>query len=180
MSQATGSEDFDTVLEQVTGTQMERGEIAALLGELGQRVGLNGLTLGTDGTAVLTLDDELEIWLSHQPGFAGITVTAPLPDDPAGRPALLRQLLQSNMDWGTTGGGTFCLLPATGLLALCRRIALADRDLDRIGTELAAFVELAGTWMREISLYADLFEDTDDRAAAGLLPGAPVPGAIRA
>jgi hypothetical protein len=118
--------------------------------------------------AWLTIVEAIDVCLLHLPHLAGIVAAAPMPAEVLDDAAGLRGLLQANMSWQQTQGGSFAILPAAEEPMLCRLIPLVAMDPDLLDQQLAAFVELAQDWYDQIDLYLDrLDEDGDAPVAAG-------------
>ena len=163
------AETIETLIQQAATTQLSRADVQEILDGLAGHLGLDQLKLDQDGAAELVIDDELPLTLIHIDGIPGVLLHAPMPDQPEHRGPLLRYLLQANMSWALTGGGAFAMGP-DGDLALCRHLLLADRDLERIDRELAAFADQATGWIEHIELYLDAIEDVSDAELAAPPP----------
>lgn len=169
MDEDSRADAVESSLQELAGSVLTRSDMAQLVEAFGARVGADGLRLDEDGVAALTVDDELEICLIHLPHWPGLVAAAPLPEAARTSDAVLRALLQANMSWERTGGGSFALVPQTNQPMFCRLIPLATPDAAALDRQLAEFVELAQAWHDEIELFLD-DQDDDEEPAAGLVP----------
>lgn len=65
-------------------------------------------------------------------------------------PFIYRTLLEANMLWAGTGGGTLGLLPQTGAITLCGRINIEEITSDSLTVLLENFVDTAEFWSHYI------------------------------
>ena len=157
-------ERLEAEVERIGSTEFGRSDIDALLLEGGRHFGLAKLELDEDGIAVFTIGDEIDLFVSFQPGFPGVLAVAPLPDGSPLRAQLLRRLLVVNLS-AAAAGAAFSLMPPSDTLVLSRRIDLSHRDTARFVDELTAFADAANQWREEIELFADVVEQSDDEDA---------------
>jgi hypothetical protein len=162
---ASGVADgLERTLVELAERQWSREEVSGLVAAFGRSKGAEGLGLDANGMAWLTIDDAIDVCLIHLPHLAGLVAAAPMPQEVLDDAAGLRGLLQANMSWPQTQGGSFAILPAADEPMLCRLIPLVAMDPDLLDQQLAAFVELAQDWYDRIDLYLD---HLDEGAQAG-------------
>lgn len=172
MALSLDSDAIESELARLRETQLDRAQIDEIIRELGEIIGVEELELDESGVAELFIDDDVELSLIHLPAFPGIVAAIPMPEGAENDGPLLRRLLQSNMTWALTQGGSFVLAPPR--VALCRLIPLANQDSERLDRELAMFVELAMSWRDEVAAYlngvdgAELSECESDEEQVGL------------
>jgi hypothetical protein len=145
------SNAIESELARLRETQLDRAQIDEIVRGLGELIGVEGLELDESGVAELVIDDDVELSLIHLPAFPGVVAAIPMPEGAENDGPLLRKLLQTNMTWALTQGGSFVFVPPR--VALCRLIPLAPSDSERLDRELATFVELAKAWRNEITAY---------------------------
>ena len=147
-----------TLVELDGAAALTRDDVAEVLRDYGNHIGVRDLEMDEHGAGGLRFDDDgLELALAHLPQFPGIVAVAEL--DPAIRrdAELLKRLLQANLSWQLTLGGCFAVIPPRKALVLCRLIGFLDRDLERIDREFASFVDLVRRWQEalEVGLLLD-------------------------
>jgi hypothetical protein len=174
VTQGIDSAAVESALQQMRDVQLTREDVDKVLAELAERIGVASLALDENNVVSFTVDDEIEITLVHIPHLPGIVAASPVPDRPGERGDLLKRLLQANMSWELTHGGTFGMIPPGKELMLCRLIPLADKSVERLETELAGFAELAGSWQAQVEDFLDFLPEGDDEAAEP----APPPGGM--
>ncbi|MEM7026443.1 MAG: type III secretion system chaperone [Pseudomonadota bacterium] len=125
-------------------------EVAELVEQYGRHIGAEGLALDDDRTAWLKIDDTVELCLFHMDHFAGIAVGARLPPAARHSEQLLRRLLQANMSWQHTHGGSFAIPSWSDEPMLCRMIPLIGIDVDELDRQMAAFVATVQSWHEQV------------------------------
>lgn len=146
----------DAALQEIYGRTFERADAEAVLADLARHIGCERLELDEQGVAEITVDGDVDVMLLHLPHLPGLVAAAVVAEDAADGGALARRLLQANMSWAVTHGGTFAMLPGRPEVMLCRLVALAGRDVAGLDRELATFVDLVRVWRDEIE------EDLED------------------
>ncbi|MCP3881572.1 MAG: type III secretion system chaperone [Sulfitobacter sp.] len=167
------SERVDTEIIKLADTELTRAQIDARLADLGHYLDLDELSLDEEGMAVLEMDDALSMSLIHLPGSPGLIVSAPVGNAELVPTELLAHLLQSNMDWELTQGGTLGVDPTGKHLLISRVLIVADRSAKQMDGDLAGFLELARNWRDETLAFIG---DDDEPQTPGPSPEA---GSIR-
>lgn len=162
MAQADDAHALEARVAKTVETKLERADVEAVLAAFTRRNGLPDMAFDEDGTVEMTIGDELDVTLALVPHFAGLLAVAALPEELAERDDITRRLLQANLSWPLTSGGTFARLPEGGAPAFCKLIGLAERDDRVFERELMAFAERAQAWLEEIGLTIDLPADAED------------------
>ena len=166
------SDAMESELAQMREMKLSREQVDEILKDLGKIVGLEDLVLDENGVAELTVDDSTDLSLIHLETFPGIVAAVAMPEGAEAESKVLRRLLQVNMSWSLTQGGSFVFVPPQ--LALCRMIPLTPGDSARLDRELATFVALGNAWRDEIvaCLRGETPEDPatslEDNGAVGL------------
>ena len=164
------SDQLDKEFAELADAWLTREQMDGRITELGRHLGLDGLALDDAGMAVLEMtDDGMEIVLWHPPDSPALIASAPVGGAETVATPLLTHLLQANMDWGFTLGGTFGMDPDGKQLMLSKVMMVANRTIGQMDTDLAQFLKLARTWRDDILAFIG-----DDE------PDAPEPGDIRA
>lgn len=166
------SDVLESELAKLRETELSREEVNKILHGLGEIIGIEDLALDEHGVVELTIDDTLEVSLIHLQNFPGIVVAIAMPKGSEESAAVLRKLLQVNMSWSLTQGGSFVYVPPQ--VALCRLIPLTSGDSARLDRELATFVALGKAWQAEIEACPigdapeDVSNDQSDEDVVGL------------
>ena len=144
---------------------MDRDRAAALVAELGTRLGIPGLALDERGSATLAIDDgAVIVTLGHNPGAGTIDLMVCLDEvEPSG--AQLGRLLAANFGWTATEGAAFALEPASGALVLQRRCSADELGRRGLPNILEGFVATAEAWAERLA--AAPAAGGDDDAADG-------------
>ncbi|MEM1112784.1 MAG: CesT family type III secretion system chaperone [Pseudomonadota bacterium] len=172
MTGSNESMDLESVLARYeNGALLPRQEISHLLTRYGERLGIDSLQLDEAGTAGLCIDGRINVALAHLPQFAGLVIMLEMTDLAVSDPLLRKRLLQANLDWSRTAGGSFAAIPGQCQVVLLRLIHLVDDDLDRIDHELAMLVEFVGELNDELETEALVGESRPgtDGLAIGLI-----------
>ena len=154
------SDILESELAQLRDTNLSREQIDEIVRGLGQIIGLEDLELDEHGVAELTVDDSLELSLIHIPTYPGIIAAVAMPERAEENTSVLRKLLQVNMSWSLTQGGSFVFVPPR--LALCRLVPLTAGNSKLLDRELATFVALGKAWKAEIITYQSENEGSTD------------------
>ena len=163
---------IEALVTKTGETRLDRAEIEAVLAAFARRNGLPAMVFDEEGTIALSIADELEVTLALVAHFPGVLALVALPEELAVRGDVTRRLLQANLSWPLTAGGTFAKLPGDEAPQFCRLIGLAERDDQVFERELMAFAERAREWLEEIELVLDLPPDEQTRPRE---PAAPMP-----
>lgn len=148
MSATIDADAIELELARTREVQLSREDVNDVVHGLGEIIGIEDLALDEQGVVELIIDDDVELSLIHLSNLPGIVAAAPMPEGTERNPRVLRKVLQTNMSWATTQGGSFVFVPPR--LALCRLVPLSSRDSSRLDRELAMFVDLVGAWKREV------------------------------
>ena len=133
-------------LQQLRDLRLTREDVDTLLDELGQRIGIEALKLNPQGVADLVFHDQLPLSLVYLEHLSGVVAAVPLTQLDADDPVALTQLLQANMNWAQTQGGSFGMIPGHPEPMLLRLFVPRPGDAQRLEQQLAAFVQLATQW----------------------------------
>ena len=130
---------------------MDRDRAAALVAELGTRLGIPGLALDERGSATLAIDDgAVIVTLGHNPGAGTIDLMVCLDEvEPSG--AQLGRLLAANFGWAVTEGAAFALEPASGALVLQRRCSADEIGRRGLPNIIEGFVATAAAWAKRLA-----------------------------
>ena len=156
-----------TLQDVIQSDSLSRDEVNAILNGYGEYLGLNDLSLDANDTAGLEIDEAIAIGLIYVPGLPGVIVAAELDSEIADHPSVLKMLLQANLSWEATQGGTFAIVPPENDVLLCRFLALTNnKPHESIDRELGMFVELVETWQETIDMELLADEKADDAFVA--------------
>lgn len=161
MDATLDSNAIESELARIRESELDREQIDEIVRGFGELIGVDDLMLDESGVADLVIDDDVELSLIHLPAFPGIVAAVAMPEGAENDGPLLKRLLQTNMSWALTQGGTFAFVPPR--VALCRLVPLTPNDSERLDRELAMFIELAKAWRDEIA--AHLAGAGDDQGA---------------
>ena len=143
----------------------------ALLGQLGERLGMDGLRADEQGYCALSIDDGWVLHLALVPERQCVQCMAELGALPAqGREDTLARMLHANALFAGTDGATLGLDAARGTGVLSRELALAGLDLVAFEDALERFVLQAERWTQWL-------RQAGERAAAPAPAPAPATGA---
>ena len=132
------------VLKDVT---MSRQSIDDLMQSLGEMIGIedeNGLALDDDGIVEVIVDNDVELTIAHLPHLPGVIVAAPMPEETASNPQVLRYALRMNMNWMNIEGGCFTFVDP--YLAICKFIPLHQGTAAKLDQQLARFIGKSKQW----------------------------------
>lgn len=159
------SDALEAELSRLRDTELSREQIDEIIHGLGDIIGVEDLALDEQGVAELTVDDDVELSLIHLPAFPGIVAAAAMPEGAEENDLVLRRLLQTNMSWSLTQGGSFVMVPPR--LALCRLVPLATQDSNQLDHELATFVDLVQAWRGEIEAFMSIESQPQEETESG-------------
>jgi len=150
----------------------------ALVAELGQSLGMAGMSAGEDGYIGLTIDKR-DVHLQYEAEGDTVVLFSRLQEvDPDRRDVVYGMLLAANVLWQGANGATFSADPDTGRIFLADRRARAALDVDSLSTWIERFVDTAGYWHARIETANAGGPLQDDEAAPagtfapnGLPPG---------
>ena len=126
--------------------------LQALLSELGQRMGLSQLQLDAEGGCALELDQRMVISLQYREAENELWLYADLGPVPRRSPAFYEKLLQANLFWQQTSGGTLSLsgdLPPHAVLA--RPVHWMSMDEISFGATVQTFVNTVESWQDQVT-----------------------------
>ena len=144
------SDVAESMLQKVKDAPLSREQIEGVLARFADEVGIEDLVLDENDSALLVVNDDLEIRLLYQEHFPGLIAASPLPDQSGNRLRLLRQLLRANLSWELTQGGTFGMLPKDKQLMLCRLLPLTETDSTQFEQMISGFADHALAWRQHI------------------------------
>jgi hypothetical protein len=130
---------------------MERDNVDRLLSEFGAIIGITELALDENGFACLFFDDiginiELDERNEYLYCYANV---GDLPEDPG--LTLCETLLEANLLFRLTGGGTLGIDKENKLVALVDTIPLSGLDLQTFEKRLGHFVKMTENWQNKIN-----------------------------
>ena len=137
-----------------------------------------GLQLDDDGVCRLVFDSGTNIYLVLDAAASDLVVWAPagiLPSE--GQAEILRTLMQANLFWGGTHGGTLSLAPDGETVILARRVPLYGLETDELSWAIEQTLEDAASFNQGLA-FSNLLGDTpaagasiDPRGMAGMIRG---------
>ncbi|MCD0457859.1 type III secretion system chaperone [Roseiconus lacunae] len=142
------TESIETELERLSGAKLNREDANAVLGSLGEIVGISDLAFDDSGVVELVIDDDIELSLIHLADLPGVIAAVCMPEGIEQRSDILCRLLQTNLSWPATQGGCFVYIP--NRIALCRLVPVTSCDATELDHNLASFVTLAAQWREEL------------------------------
>ena len=146
------SSDIDARLTELTAAPPTKDDVNLWLQRLGEHLGIGGLALDGDGTAVLAIDGS-EVVITWIDEASSLTATAMVGSATDCSPGLLRGLLRANGDWQATLGGAVGIDPTGRHIVLGRSLLPAGGDAERLDRDLAALVDLARAWRLQLAAY---------------------------
>lgn len=160
--------DSEARLTRIAEAALGPDGILAVLKTFAARNGLPELAFDEAGLITFELGDGLQISLTPAGGFPGLLAMTPLPEALFGHARAMRQLLVANLSWEATLGGTFARLPESEVIAYCRLMSLAEKDVELFERELLAYAEAAQSLIDDVELSVELEDDEvdDDEAPA--------------
>ncbi len=148
-----------------------REQADGLLAQFGAVVGIDGLRLSPDGTAILRLGDDLFIFIGVDPAGETISLAAPIPDSAGRKPAaLLEELLSANFMWRGTDGATLAVDGPLGPVTLLLQLPLTGLAYPAFEAALRRFGEQASLWQARCALAGIAAERGGQPGAADLTP----------
>ncbi|MEM6365857.1 MAG: CesT family type III secretion system chaperone [Planctomycetota bacterium] len=159
MAATVTTEMIESEIERLRDTKLDREDANQVVRELGEIIGIEDLQLDEEGVAELIIDGQVELSLVHLPELPGIIAAAALPEGMEADPAVLRQILATNLSWQATQGGCFTFVEPR--LAICRLIPLGPGQSELLDQELARFVHRARAW-QEMLGQEEVAEASDD------------------
>lgn len=144
-----------------------REHVDLALAEVGSRIGLDGMRLEEDGSAVLMLD-EIVVNLELDEAGDRLLMYASLGRPAGGREALYEALLRGNFLWGATGGATLSLDPGEGDVMLQQAATASTLDGAALEALLEDFANAAESWAGRVAA-----GDDDEEAGGGTATGRP-------
>jgi Tir chaperone protein (CesT) family len=133
-------------------TPRERVDLA--LAELGGRIGLEGMRLEEDGSAVLMLD-EVVVNMELDDAADRLLLYAGLGRPTGGWERLYEALLRGNFLWAATRGATLSLEPAGGEVMLQQAVAASGLDGAALESLLEGFADAAESWAGRVAAAGD-------------------------
>lgn len=157
---------LDDALASPAEQGMDREAIQFCLDLLATRLGQNRIPLDAAAVANIPMRDAPGLEIAHPEGAAGVIVTRQILGAEDAVSSLMTLMLQANLDWSRSGGGSFGLSP-DGRVTLSCFIRLADFDAERAEAELEAFVELTDAWRAQAGLLLDELPGDDAEDEGG-------------
>ena len=125
-----------------------------LLGELGQRIGLEGLALDDEGHASLGLDDVF-VSLDVREEVGQLLLSAPLGQPGGDSAQLYGRMLDANFLGVGTAGATLARSPGSGTIVLWQALPREELEISRFEQRLQSFVDIAEAWAAAIGEAGD-------------------------
>ena len=141
-----------------------------LLGELGQRIGLEGLALDDEGHASLGLDDVF-VSLDVREEAGQLLLSAPLGQPGGDSAQLYGRMLDANFLGVGTAGATLARSPGSGTIVLWQALPREELEISRFEQRLQSFVDIAEAWAAAIGEAGDAAvpEEPAGEAPPGLM-----------
>ncbi len=144
---------------------MDRTRAEALVAELGQQLGIEGLVLDERGTCTLAINEgAVIVTLGHNPRTGSIDLMACLDEVEPSTTQLVR-VLGANFGWLETAGATFALEPGSGALVLQGRCLGPALDHGGLRRAVETLVATADGWSRRLAVMASAAEDGEAEGA---------------
>lgn len=140
---------------------------ARLIEDLGRSLGIEGLAADEDRVCGITAADDLsvEIELLDDEHILISSIVARVSDSLS--PDWVSQILDANVYWRGTGGGTLGFDSETGSVVLCFQESIHHLDSDTFAAIFKQFCEAGLTWSRQ--LQGDVIADTNEGDAINLM-----------
>lgn len=151
---------------------MSLNAFQALIAELGQSLGVAGLSAGEDGYLGLTID-KIDVHIQYEAEDDIVVLFCRLQEvDPDRRDAIYSMLLAANVFWQGAQGATFSADYDTGRVFLADRRPRTLLAVDSLAVWIERFADTAAYWHARIETANDggPLLDADEQA-----PGANVP-----
>ncbi len=126
-----------------------------LLAYFGESLGLTGLTLDQNGICSILINDLFEINLAYDEESDHLILFTNLGEPEDESPEVYENLLEANLFWKDTEGGTICLDSESGDVLLVLIMRIAGIDEDSFKKTVSAFSEGAERWI-------ELIDETDE------------------
>lgn len=119
-----------------------------LLNQFGKSIGLDNLSLEQDETSLLVFDDKVVVNFRYDADHDSLLIFSPVGMLPAqNRAEICEYLLQANLFWTGTGGGTLAVDAATDEVILAYRTPVANLDSVSLERLVDSFVTGAEAWI---------------------------------
>ncbi|MEO1018414.1 MAG: type III secretion system chaperone [Pseudomonadota bacterium] len=157
----TEADAFDTAICALPAGGCGRDDVQAVLTAFSGRHGLPAMQLDESGVLALEIGEYVAMNLVHLPHLPGLVASVDLPEEIGTRGDLLRELLEANLSFARTGGGTFAKLAtdpdasAPGV-QFCKLIPVVAGDDAAFERDLMGFANLAQDWLVDLELALDL------------------------
>lgn len=122
-----------------------------LLEHLGTVTGLPELAPDEEGAVRLLFRNNLDLMLQSGSEEEEVLACATVATYDSADPAMLLDLLEANLFWQRTGGGTFAVEHSLGHVILQKAWRLESLDAETFEKELADFVGIASYWVGELN-----------------------------
>lgn len=143
-----------------------------LLAEFGRGLGLEGVGLDQDGSAILGFGDIYVLFALMDEGNT-LVMSAPIPESAGPKPQhLLEALLAANFMWRGAGGATLALDGPDGQIVLQAKAPLAELYGQALSTHLSALLDATDAWRAQATVTRaaqDLASPESDDETDGLL-----------
>lgn len=147
-------------------------QVQALLTELGKRIELPDLTLDEDGYAAIGVDGKYLVHVQADARGGNLVLFSEighLPEDRAGELAL--KLLEANLFWKDTGGGTLALEPGSRAVVLAYQEAAGPMEYARFEQLLQGFTNAVEHWTTTFSDWQNGGADPSDAPSSDAAGG---------
>lgn len=130
---------------------MSKENVQVLLKQFGNTIGLADLALDEEGFCSLTFDDQIVLNLQYDQRTENIVIFAELGKiKDEGALKVYARLLEANIFWKETGGGTLCVEPKTMTAILEYQEAVAHMNDVRFQRLIEGFINTAEYWISHL------------------------------
>lgn len=127
---------------------MSKENVQLLLKQFGNTIALPDLALDEEGFCSLTFDDKIVLNIQYDHRTENIVIfteIGKIKDEQSLK--VYARLLEANMFWKDTGGGTLCVEPKTKTTMLEYQEAVAQMDEVRFQRVIEGFINTAEYWI---------------------------------
>ena len=125
--------------------------INSLLNEIGDRLGLPGLSLDDNNQLFLDLEGDFVLSLEWRDSSETLLLNAVVYEQPIQDVRLLKVLLHTNCVFAEESAMAFTLSPATEHLYLSQVIPVDDRSSVKLEDKLDHFIRTASAWQARLN-----------------------------
>jgi hypothetical protein len=155
-------------LVNVRSTTMSIDLMRSLLRDFGGSIGLPELAPDDDGYCCLRIGDKVTVSLQYEPESQDLVLFARLCRIPReARLEAYEMMLQGNLFWGGTQGGTLAVEPSDGVVFLLMKEKIRALEFASFGALLDSFATAGEYWLSQLELVADEIDDEAPGLPAG-------------